>query len=236
MHSAPARPLEQLIRGGIAPRLARRVLREFHEHRADVIAEQRDLGAGESAAMDTANARLGSERELVVNLLRRPELRSWVRRRPSIAFALAPILCFGAAFCASLLAFVALVQWRKARGDGLTRASPMIHWISDYGPAYLFWGLPIAAALTLAIFALRRREPSIWPCIGILLMCFIGALTTFSFYLPPMAQAASMGAGIGISTDHWAPVLIRTVSTSALGLATFLWVRRAQRREALALS
>jgi hypothetical protein len=236
MLSAPACSLEQLIRGGIAPRLARRILREFDEHRADIIAEQRDLGAGESAAIDTANSRLGSEQELVVNLLRRPELRSWVRRRPSIAFALAPILYFGAAFCASLMAFVALVQWRKGRGDGLTRASLIIHWISDYGPAYLFWGLPIAAALTLAIFALRRRETSIWPCIGILLMCFIGALTTFSFYLPPMAQAASMGAGIGISTDHLGAVLIRTVSTSALGLATFLWVRRAQRRETSALS
>jgi hypothetical protein len=225
-------PLEQLLRGGIPTRVARRILREFHEHRSDLIAEQRDFGAAESAAIETADARLGSQQELVANLLRRPELRSWVRRRPCIGFVVAPALYFGASFCVSLLVFVGLVQWHKTRGDALTRASSLIRWISDYAPAYLLWGLPLAAALMLAIFAVRRRETSIWPCIGMLLMSCIGALTTFSFSLPPMAQAPSMGAGIGISTDHLGAVLIRTVSSAVPALAVFLWARRAQWREA----
>jgi hypothetical protein len=148
LDQAPRRSLDRLIQAGIAPRRARRILREFSEHHADLVAEQRSLGAGSAEAEAEAAARLGSEQQLVVNLLSRPDLRSWARRRPSVAFALTPLLSFAVAFAMSLAVMVGLLNWRKAQGDPLNSSSALMHWISEYGAAYLLWGLPLAAATT----------------------------------------------------------------------------------------
>jgi hypothetical protein len=236
LDQAPRRSLDRLIQAGIAPRRARRILREFSEHHADLVAEQRSLGAGSAEAEAEAAARLGSEQQLVVNLLSRPDLRSWARRRPSVAFALTPLLSFAVAFAMSLAVMVGLLNWRKAQGDPLNSSSALMHWISEYGAAYLLWGLPLAAALMLALVALRRRESSVWPYIGIVVTCVVGALTNFSVDLPPLAQTPSMTAGIGISTDHIGTPLMRAVSTAALALLPYVRLRYLQRREIEALS
>jgi hypothetical protein len=234
MHDGPPRSLERLIQAGIAPRRARRILREFADHHADVVAERQALGDSDRDARIAAGARLGSEQQLVATLLARPELRSWAHRRPSIAFALAPLLSFAIAFVASLLALIALVEWRKAHGDVLGAASPLIQWISAYAGPYLLWALPCAVAALFALAASRRRESSIWPCIGIVAVCFFGALTNFSVSVAPGGH--SMGAGIGIGTDHIGATLLRAGSTSALVLLPFVWVRRLQRHDLDALS
>jgi hypothetical protein len=237
MRDRPApHSFDRLIRAGIAPRRAHRILREFAEHHADVVAECLTSGDSASEAEAAANARLGSEQQLVVNLLARPELRSWARRRPSLAFALAPVLSFALAFVASLLALIALVEWRKVHGDALNAASPVIQVISAYASFYLLWMLPCGVAALLAVMAARRREMSIWPCVGIAAVCFIGALTNFSVWVPPMADAPSMGAGIGIGTDKMGAILIRAGSTTALVLLPYLRARWLQRHELGALS
>lgn len=236
MRDAPQSSFEQLIRAGIAPRRARRILREFREHRMDLLAEQRAMGIEEQEAVDSAEARLGSEQALVSQALRTPELRSWARRRPVIAFALLPPLYFAAGFCAALLGLVGLVNYRQFLGESMTRASPTIHWISEYGSLCLLWGLPMAAAVALMIFAARSREISRWPCTGVLLICFLGSLTTFSVNLPPMAEAPSLGAGLGISTDHLSPVMLRTATTAMLALCLHAWMRHAERRRTTAES
>ena len=235
LDQAPHPSLDRLIQAGIAPRRARRILREFSEHHTDLIAEQRARGAGSAAAEAQALARLGTEQQLVADLLLRPELRSWARRRPAVAFALTPLLSFAAAFAASLLLMVALLNWRKAQGDALNSASALMHWISGYGAAYLLWGLPLAAALILAIIAIRSRESSIWPYVGILMTCIVGALTNFSVDVPPLAQTHSMTAGIGFGTERIGAPLVRAVSTAALVLLPYIRARRLQRREREAL-
>jgi hypothetical protein len=204
-------------------------LREFAEHHADVVAEREASGDSARDARVAASARLGSEQQLVANLLARPELRSWAHRQPSIAFALAPVLAFAFAFVASLLALIALVEWRKAHGDALSAASPAIQWISAYAGAYLLWALPCGVAALFALAAARRRESSIWPCVGIVAVCCVGALTNFSVSVSP--DAPSMGAGIGIGTDHMGAALLRAGSTIALVLPPFLWVRWQQRHD-----
>ncbi len=225
---------EQLIEAGIAPRRARRILREFAEHQADVIAERLGLGDSFSDAQLAAGARLGSEQQLVATLLARPELRCFAHRRPGIAFAIAPLFSFAIVFVGSLLALVSLVEWRKAHGDLLGAASPVIQWIGTYGSIYLLWLLPCGVAALLAIMAAHRREASIWPCIGIAAVCFVGALTNFSVSLPP--DAPSMGAGIGIGTDRLGAILLRAGSTAAPVLLPFLRARRRQRVTALHVS
>jgi len=232
MPERPApRSFERLIQAGIAPRRARRILREFAEHHADVVAECLNSGDSASEAEAAANARLGSEQQLVANLLTCPELRSWAHRRPAVAFALAPVLSFALAFIASLLALVAVGEWRKAHGDALSASSPTIQWMNDYAGIYLLWALPLGAAAVLAVLAARRRETSFWPCVGIAGTCFVGALTNFSLALPPMAGSPTIGAGIGIGTENLGSVLLRAGSTTALVLLPYLRARRLQRHE-----
>jgi hypothetical protein len=223
MHDRPVRSLDLLIQAGIAPRRARRILREFAEHHADLTTEREACGDSAADARLAAGARLGSEQQLVANLLARPELRSWAHQLPSIAFAIAPVLSFAVAFVASLLALLALVEWRSAHGDTLGTASPLIQWISVYAGVYLLWALPCGVAAVFAWAAVRRRETSLWPCVGSAAVCFVGALTNFSVSLTPAAP--SMGAGIGIGTDHIGAILMRAGSTTAPVLLPFLWVR-----------
>lgn len=234
MHSRPPRSLDRLIQAGITPRRARRILQEFAEHHADVVAERQALGDSDRDAQVAAGARLGSEQQLVENLLARPELRSWTHRRPSIAFALAPVLSFALAFVASLLALIALVEWRKAHGDALGAASPAIRWISTYAGHYLLCALPCAVAALFALAAARRRESSIWPRVGIVAVCCVGALTNFSVSMSP--DTPSMGAGIGIGTEHLGATLLRAGSTTALVLLPFLRTQWLQRHDLGALS
>jgi hypothetical protein len=231
MRNRPPPPLDSLIQAGIAPRRARRILREFAEHHADVVAERLNLGDSAHEARLAASVRVGSEQQLLANLLARPELRSWAHRQPGLAFAIAPVLFFALTFVASLLAMIALVEWRKANGDALSAASPVIQWISAYAGAYLLWALPCGVAALFALAAARRRESSIWPCVGIVAVCFVGALTNFSVSVSP--DAPSMGAGIGIGTDHLGATLMRACGTTALVLLPFLRVRWLQRMSLL---
>jgi hypothetical protein len=230
------RSLDRLIYAGIAPRRARRILREFSDHHADLVAEQLAQGVDRAEAEAAAGKRLGTEEQLVADVIDRPGLRCWSRRRPGVAFAVAPVLLFALSFGASLLMFIALVQWRKFLGAPLTGAAGTVRWISEYGAAYLLWGLPLAGASTLAAAAAHSRETSIWPGVGIVLICVVGALTNFSVDLAPLVQASSMTAGIGISTDHISAPLLRAAATAAPALLAYAWARHPQRREIDTLS
>lgn len=227
----PSKSQQRLIQGGISPRHARRLLREFAEHRADIVAERGNLGENLAAAQAAAAARLGSEERFVDAALARPELRSWVRRRPWAAFAVAPLLTFASAFVLFLLGLAVLFEWRKAHDYTLSAASPTIHWLTECANIFLLWALPIAIAVSFALLAARRREVSGWPLVGILVTSILGALTNLNFDLPPAAADPGMGAGIGLNTDHLGPALVRAGSTAALAVLPLLWIRHLHRRD-----
>jgi hypothetical protein len=56
-----------------------------------------------------------------------------------------------------------------------------------------------------------------------------GALTNFS--VAPLAEASSMTAGIGISTDHIGAPLLRAAASTAPAMLGYARMRRLQRRE-----
>src|SRR5258708_19700846 len=176
MRDRPApHSFDRLIRAGIAPRRAHRILREFAEHHADVVAEGMTSGDSASEAEAAANDRLGSEQALVVSLLGRHELRSWAHRRPSIAFAIAPVLSFALACVASLLALIALVEWRKVHGDALNAASAVIQGISAYASLYLPGLLP---------FGFTALLPVIPPPHPPTALCTFASISPFSYTRP----------------------------------------------------
>ena len=227
----PGNARERLIRGGIPPRQARRILREFAEHHADLVAEQLTSGVSAEKAREAATARLGSEEQLIAGTLARPELRSWLRRRPCAAFAVAPLLAFALAFVGSIVVLIGFFEWLKSRGASLSEASPMIHWLTAGASIYLLWALPAAIAAAIALLAAQRREISIWPMVGIIVTCAVGALTNFSFDLPPLAAHPGMTAGIGLGRDNMASTMMRAGSTAALTALPYFWARRSRRRD-----
>jgi len=193
------RSLDRLIQAGIAPRRARRILREFSES-----AEPLRLALLGSAA---------SRRGLC------PHARALVR------------------------ACVCHVSFRNGRAGQLAQGPRRFveqRLCTDTLDQRIRTGLfALGTAACRVTHAGCRSGPppreSVWPYIGILMTCVVGALTNFSVDMPPLAQAPSMTAGIGISTDHIGAPLLRAVGTAALALLPYIRVRYLQRREVDAL-
>jgi hypothetical protein len=217
---------ERLVRGGIAPRRARRALREFAEHRSDIVRERLSLGESAADGAFAADERLGSAKALVDNMLARPELKSWYRRRPWVAFALAPVGVFCALFVGLSLAILSVVNLYKATLGDLPAAPSLLQWISNCVAHLATWGIPIAVSGALALAAIRRRESSLWPAAGVLLVCMIGGCTNFDLVLPSASATPGLTIGIGFSTAEPAPPLSRAAAMVFVTLLPYLWARR----------
>ncbi len=220
--------LTRLVQGGISPRRARRILLEFKEHHADIVAERMNFGATPPEAHAEADARIGSDDAFVAGVLARPELHSWMRRRPWAAFALLPLMSFGVTFIASILALLGLFHFIKSKLGVVTETPPAIRWIGDIAAVYFLWVIPIAIAAALGVLATKRRAAPLWPCIGMVLISILGAMTNFSVDLPP--QATQMGAGIGIGPVNAWPALSRATFSLVLVMLPYLWWWRSRRR------
>jgi hypothetical protein len=217
---------ERLVRGGIAPRRARRALREFAEHRSDIVRER--LALGESAAQSAlaADARLGTPGALVDRMLACPELKSWYRRRPWLAFAVAPVAAFCALFVGLSLAILGAVSGYKASWGDLHAAPGLLQGISTCIGNAATWGIPIVVSGAIALVAIRRRESSLWPTAGVLLICMIGGCTNFDLMLPSISASPGLTIGIGFSTAAPAPPLSRAAAIAFVTLLPYLWARR----------
>jgi hypothetical protein len=222
---------EQLVRGGIAPRRARRLLTEFDDHRADIVRERLELGESERDAQAAADERLGRVQDFVIRNLARPELKSFSARRPWAAFAVAPLLAFAASLLAAgaaiyfLLGFYSHVApWNAASRSSQTVAAA--------ATLFILWIAPFVAAASVAIMAVGRRRTLIWPIIGIALISFLASLINFQITLPVGHVQGSIGGGIGISSDpaKLASILAFTAARAAPVLALLMWLhsRRAQ--------
>jgi hypothetical protein len=217
---------ERLVRGGIAPRRARRALREFAEHRSDIVRERLSLGESAEEGALAANARLGTAQLLVDQMLARPELKSWYRRRPWAAFALAPVGIFCALFVGLALVTLSVVGLSKTVLGDLHAAPSLLYWISKGVAQMAIWGIPIAVSGALALAAVQRRESSLWPAAGVLLICMIGGCTNFDLVLPSASASPGLTIGIGFSTAEPAPPLSRAAALVFMTLLPYLWARR----------
>lgn len=217
---------ERLVRGGIAPRRARRALREFAEHRSDIVRERLNLGESAAQSALAADARLGTAGALVDKMLACPELKSWYRRRPWLAFALAPVGAFCALFVGLSLAILAVVNLYKATLGDLHAAPSLLQGISTGIEHAATWGIPVVVSGAVALAALRRRESSLWPMAGVLLICMIGGCTNFDLVLPSVSATPGLNIGIGFSTAAPVPPLSRAAAMAFVTLLPYLWARR----------
>jgi hypothetical protein len=210
--------MSYMVRGGISPRRAKRILSEFHDHHADIVAERLELGDSPAAAYEQADRRLGSPLSLVVRMLMRPELQSWAKRRPWAAYALMPLLGY---FVLFLLAAACIVGLFEALGD--YGSAEVLASTSSF---ILRYCVPVAAAVLLIREAAQRRETSVWPWVGLLLLCTLGAMSNFEFTAHNASHEGNITIGFGFNDEEELQIALRAVVTALLGAMPYLWLKR----------
>ena len=157
---------QRLLRAGIAPRHIRRLVAEFEAHFADVVAEQRSAGLSQGESESQAAVRLGTDDVLIANILARPELHSWARHWPWLAFVLLPLLALPVQFVLSMVAAAGVLAF-STQVLGMTALHPgAVPWVVAGLQAYGMWIAPLAAAGAACFLALRSGAPLAWPIVG----------------------------------------------------------------------
>jgi len=222
---------ERLRHAGISPRRVSRLISELEAHFDDLVAEFQSTGLSEAESESQAAARLGTEDVLAASIIARPELHSWPRRWPWLAFAVLPLLSLPAQFVLSMLAAVGVVSF-SVHTLGMTPLHPgPVPWVCEALQAYALWIAPMLAAGAACFLAVRYRAPALWPIIGSILIAFLGAATNASFHWSPALPKGAISAGIGFRFPDMDPAMgFRVLLTLITILVPFLWVRRRESR------
>jgi hypothetical protein len=218
---------ERLRHAGISPRRVSRLILELEAHFDDLVAEFRSAGLSQAESESQATVRLGTVDVLAASIIARPELRSWARRWPWLAFTVLPLLSLPVQFVLSMLATVGVVAF-STHALGMTSLHPgPVRWICEALQAYALWIAPMVAAGAACFFAARYRAPVLWPIIGSILIAFSGAATNASFHWTPALPKGAISAGIGFRfPDMGFAIGFRVLLTLVTILAPFLWARR----------
>ena len=221
---------ERLRRAGISPRRARRLISELEAHFDDLVAEFHSTGLSQTESESQAAARLGTEDVLAASIIARPELCSWARRWPWLAFAVLPLLSLPVQFVLSMLAAVGVFAF-SVHTLGMTPLHPgPVPWICEALQAYALWIAPMLAAGAACFLAARYRAPVLWPIVGSILIAFLGAMTNAGFDWSPALPKGAISAGIGFRFPDMDPAMgFRVLLTLVPILAPFLWVRRREK-------
>jgi hypothetical protein len=221
---------QRLLRAGIAPRRVRRLISELEAHFADLVAEKRSVGLSQAESESQAAVRLGTDNVLIANILARPELHSWARQWPWLAFVLLPLLALPLQFVLSMLAAVGVVSF-STQVLGMTAHHPgVVPWVVAGLQAYGMWIAPIAAASAACFLAVRSGAPLPWPIVGSVLIALLGAATNASFEWSPAVPRGALSAGIGVHfPDLGLTGSLRAILTILTVLVPVLWLRRSRR-------
>lgn len=227
----------RLLRAGIAPRHVKRLIAELEAHFTDVVAELRSAGQSQAESESQAAVRLGTDDVLFANILARPELQSWTRQWPWLAFVLLPLLALPAQFVLSMLAAVGVVAF-STQVLGLTALHPgAVPWVVEGLQAYAVWIAPMVAAGAACFLAMRCGAPVAWPIVGTALIAVLGATTNASFEWSPTLPRGALSGGIGLPfPDVGLARSLRAILTLLIILVPFLSLRRRANGESRARS
>jgi hypothetical protein len=171
------------LRAGIAPRHAGSYVTELREHLADLTERERAMGQESKAAAERARALLGTDTELVQEMIACGTPRSLAARIPWAVFVLLPVV-------AILLLIVAI-------GDTMFHIFMAVHALEptampggyhalfllvSFTASYLIG--PLIALCCIAV-ALRQRLSSPWVWVGLAFIALVSGV--FGFYHSPGA-------------------------------------------------
>ncbi len=191
---------EELLRAGVAPRHARRYVVELREHLADLTARECSAGLDAKAAGERARAVLGTDAELVREMIRQAP-RSLTARAPWVIFTLFPSVLLLTAVAGIAYAMMRLLgpvhdAWPGGVPNSYNGAIAAASIVTNYllGPA--------VAAGSIAL-ALRQRVSSPWVWVGLGLIALFSGSLGFHMNIYP-----SQGSNPGGAAFSMGPIVI----------------------------
>jgi hypothetical protein len=186
-----------LVRGGAAPRYARRLRDELADHRAALIEEHCAQGTGQAGAERAADDTLGDLESILSNALAGPGAQSLAHTQPSLVFLVAPLATALASLALAIglamgLAWVGLVLFGMAE-DG--RAFRVLANASYATIAFLI--MPALAFLFCAEAWLNRASMR-WAFAACLALGALGGILVLGYHVAsPAAPGGAIYIGLG---------------------------------------
>lgn len=218
---------ENLLSAGIAPRHVRRYVRELSDHFDDLVADECAAGIAPAEATRRAGIRLGTDDELLEAMTARREFRSLAARVPWLVFALAPpVLVLVLLVAAALVLIGGIMLYAAVYGGSLPLPAEW-RFLADAACTAANFAAGPAAALALAVVAVRQRMAARWAAIGLAAAALGAAFSTLEVGLPSTGIKGGF-VGVGMSSDvAFATVASRFFLTLACaGLVLALQKRR----------
>lgn len=228
---------EQLLRAGVAPRHAKRYLRELNDHFDDLVREHTETGMDRQAAEVAARQRLGTDASLIAAVTGRPELRSLIARHPWAAFGFSPVLALVAGVTAAALIERVLIGSVVSFSVSTTTTS-VIHpaWLKAsiaVTNAAVNYALPLAIAGLVGVLGTRRRVSHRFILLGVVLASVVGAGHQIFVRWSDVLGHSELGVGfIGpgyTKTEVLLSAIRAAVNLAVCGLAAMIWRGMRQR-------
>ena len=190
---------ERLLAAGVAPRHARRYIRELADHAADLSAEEQAKGSNVARAHAVALERLGSVDELARAMLAQPGIRSWCARAPWAFFSLAPLTMLMLAYGVALL--VLWTGWLMFLPDAKV---PFVRLPGGFGVVYfgvgrmLYYTAPVLIGWWCGAIAVRQRLSLAWPAVGTALIAILAASMQVHAYRGGTGRIPHVSLGVSL--------------------------------------
>ncbi|MGD0193008.1 MAG: hypothetical protein ABSD74_19900 [Rhizomicrobium sp.] len=230
---------ERLLRAGIAPRHVRRTIGELRDHFDDLVREELADGASRTTAESTAQRRLGSDDDIVSEILKRPGLRSLTARYPWAVFGLGPIALLIAAFAATLI-----VELQAFRIVGQIYKNPSHHVPELMISVVAAWNAlptliaPLVIAAVLYVVGSRQRISRSWLIAGVTIACVLGAFQKLTWTDNGYHGELMLGSGIlpPFHRDLFLDGIVRAGINLAIMAVAWWWLTRRKRQTIGALA
>lgn len=216
----------RLFNGGIAPRHVRRTIAELQDHYTDLLEEATKHGLSRPEAEVEALSRLGTEDDLVTEMLSKPELRSWASRWPWLFYGLVPVVT---SFAIAVMCVMVVVLGVEIFTDEANLSAQI--WLKNLLQGVFFtvvYILPLLIAAIVCRQATMRRDGWVWPLVGLFLLCVIFAALKYRLQWPEVpGERGSFSASFGFMPPY--PLsfstLVRTVLNLGFVAVILYWFR-----------
>ena len=217
-----------LLRLGLSPRRAQRLVLEWQDHVHEGADRARQDGATVQQAASDANAALGEEQALLRAVENRPELRSLTARHSWLLLALpllALILCILLQVLGVISGFGRYLDAGLSVPTWLLSAVKLNYWATSHL-------LPLVLAGSVAWFAVRRLRTDAWPLVATVVIVVVGSALTLHTEVEQSTGAGSVSVSLALLPPFagWAAAFERALFGLGLIAAPLLAWQLAERR------
>ena len=199
--------VRQLLRRRGLPRVyVERVIKEFDDHRVDIVEEQRLQGRTRQRAESAADSRLGDPYRLAETVVAQYQARSFFGRHPVITFLVGPfplVIAAWVAFAAASFALLYMVGmfFGSVSGSTIAEMDGVMLWTVltlHYASSVVPWA---AAALVLCALARYSGRGIGWLVAGCALTTIFALALRSEMTLPvePGTGRYTIAVGLGLS-------------------------------------